>query len=100
MIPFDFRQIASYFQTKPVLKAYIFGSYARDEATSTSDLDILVELDYEHNGADFDNWMQMKEDLSKIAGMKIDLVSVGGLSNYFASTINQEKRLFYEKKME
>jgi hypothetical protein len=100
MTPFDFRELASYFQSKPILKAYVFGSYARNEATAKSDLDILVELDYDHNGADFDNWIQMKEDLTRIAGRKIDLVSYGGLKNYFASTINQEKRLFYKKKVE
>ena len=29
-----------------MLKAYIFGSYARNEADVDSDIDLLVELDY------------------------------------------------------
>ena len=40
------KTIRTYFQDKPVLKAYLFGSYARGEADRKSDVDILVELDY------------------------------------------------------
>lgn len=40
------RQIQDYFKTQPVLKAYLFGSYVRGEATEESDVDLLVELDY------------------------------------------------------
>lgn len=35
-----------YFRTRPVLKAYLFGSYVRGEADNKSDIDILVDLDY------------------------------------------------------
>ena len=38
--------IQNYFKDKPVLKAYLFGSFARGGANSKSDFDILVELDY------------------------------------------------------
>ena len=38
--------ISDYFQNKPVLKAYLFGSYVRGEASEQSDIDILIELDY------------------------------------------------------
>lgn len=38
--------IRAYFEDKPVLRAYLFGSVARDEGDEESDIDILVELDY------------------------------------------------------
>jgi predicted nucleotidyltransferase len=38
--------IKSYFKTRPVLKAYLFGSYVRGVADNKSDIDILVDLDY------------------------------------------------------
>ncbi|MBA4260300.1 MAG: nucleotidyltransferase, partial [Chitinophaga sp.] len=38
--------IKNYFKTKPVLKAYLFRSQVRDVANSSSDVDILVDLDY------------------------------------------------------
>ncbi len=44
--------LQQYFVNKPVYKAYLFGSTARNEQDSKSDIDILVELDYE-GGADY-----------------------------------------------
>lgn len=38
-------KIAEYFKTQPVLKAWLFGSFARGEETMDSDVDILVEYD-------------------------------------------------------
>ena len=40
------KQIAEYFKTQPVLKAWLFGSYARGEETDDSDVDILIVLDH------------------------------------------------------
>ena len=40
------KTIQDYFKTQPVLKAWLFGSYARGEETPDSDVDILVDLDY------------------------------------------------------
>ncbi|MBP3286438.1 MAG: nucleotidyltransferase domain-containing protein [Prevotella sp.] len=34
-------KIAEYFKTQPVLKAWLFGSFARGEETPESDVDIL-----------------------------------------------------------
>lgn len=39
------KTIAEYFKTQPVLKAWLFGSFARGEETPSSDVDILVLLD-------------------------------------------------------
>ena len=40
------KMIKSYLTDKPVKEAYLFGSYVRGDADATSDIDILVELDY------------------------------------------------------
>ncbi|MBQ1797713.1 MAG: nucleotidyltransferase domain-containing protein, partial [Prevotella sp.] len=37
--------IAEYFKTQPVLKAWLFGSFARGEERPDSDVDLLVEFD-------------------------------------------------------
>ena len=36
------QQIADYFKTQPVLKAWLLGSYARGEERKDSDIDILI----------------------------------------------------------
>ena len=48
----------------------LFGSAARGEATETSDLDFIVELEKKT----FDNYMDLKEYLEEMFGCKVDLV--------------------------
>ena len=36
------RKIAEYFKTQPVLKAWLFGSFARGEEREDSDVDLLI----------------------------------------------------------
>ena len=89
-------KIADFFEDKPVTRAFIFGSVARGESTPQSDLDILVDLDYE-NGADFFTFLDMQEQLSALVGVKVDLVSSNGLSKFIKPIIDREKKLIYEK---
>ena len=85
--------IKSYFRTRPVLKAYLFGSYVRGEADEKSDIDILVDLDYTQSiGLQF---IQMKLDLENLLNSKVDLVSSNGLSKYIKPVIDSEKQLIY-----
>ncbi len=87
--------IRKYFKTRPVLKAYLFGSYARNEADSQSDIDILVDLDYSQRiGLQF---IQMKIDLEKLLNNKVDLISSNGLSPYIKPIVENEKQLIYAK---
>ena len=91
-----YRQIiADYFRDKPVLKAYLFGSFVRGEATEQSDIDILVELDYTQSiGLGF---VQMQFDLQEKLLKKVDLVSERALSKFMKPLIEQEKELIYAR---
>jgi predicted nucleotidyltransferase len=74
----EIRMIAEYFRNKPVLRAFLFGSFSRGEAEENSDVDILVELDYsKHIGLGF---VGMKLDLENRLHKKIDLVSINSIS--------------------
>jgi hypothetical protein len=87
--------IKKYFETRPVLKAYLFGSFARNEADFQSDIDILVDLDYSQRiGLQF---IQMKIDLEKLLNSKVDLVSSNGLSKYIKPIVENEKQLIYAR---
>lgn len=87
--------IKHYFKNKPVLKAYLFGSYVNGKADHTSDIDILVDLDYSQKiGLQF---IQMKLDLEKLLHNKVDLVSSKGLSKYVKPIVEGEKQLIYAK---
>ena len=87
--------INNYFRARPVLKAYLFGSYVRGEANDRSDIDILVDLDYSQKiGLQF---VQMKIDLEKLLNANVDLVSSNGLSEYFRPFVDSEKQLIYAR---
>jgi uncharacterized protein len=87
--------IKEYFRTRPVLKAYLFGSYGRGEANYQSDIDILVDLDYNQKiGLGF---VQMQIDLENILKTKVDLVSSNGLSKYIKPIVDGEKQLIYAR---
>ncbi len=84
-----------YFRARPVLKAYLFGSYVRGEADNKSDIDILVDLDYSQKiGLQF---VQMKIDLEKLLNANVDLVSSNGLSEYIKPLVDSEKQLIYAR---
>ena len=91
----DIKLIRSYFEDKPVLRAYLFGSFSRNEASKDSDIDILVELDYtKHIGMGFVN---MKLDLEEKLHKKVDLVSSNAISQLISPFINKDKQLIYER---
>jgi len=88
-------QINGFFKSKPVLRAYLFGSEARNESEENSDIDILVELDYSKPiGLEF---VRMQLELEEILHKKVDLLSSRGISKYIQPYINQDKILIYEK---
>lgn len=91
----NIEKVKIYLTDKPVLKAYLFGSYVRGEATENSDVDLLVELDYSQKiGLQF---IQMQLDLEDLLGKKVDLVSTKGISKYIEPIINKEKKLIYAR---
>ena len=87
--------IQKYFKDKPVFKAFIFGSYARGDAGTKSDYDILVELDYSKKiGLEF---IQMRIDLVNMLKADVDLVSDKSLSKYIRPYVEKDKILIYER---
>lgn len=88
-------QMRHYFSTQPVLKAYLFGSFSRNEETPESDVDILVELDRSRPvGLRF---FGMVDDLQAMLGRKVDLVSEGTLLPFATQSANRDKLLIYER---
>jgi len=87
--------IRNYFQTKPVLKAFLFGSVARGNNDVQSDIDILVELGEE---ADLFDFIAMQQELECILHTTVDLVSSRGISPHILPFIEKDKQLIYERK--
>ena len=88
--------IADYFKTQPVLKAWLFGSYARGEDTPESDVDILVEFDHSSPIGLF-AYARMWRELQERLGLNVDLVEEGTLKPFAIDSANRDKKLVYER---
>jgi predicted nucleotidyltransferase len=62
----------------------IFGSVARDESKSDSDVDVLVTME---PGRTLFDLIALEQDLEELLGRPVDVVSVTGLSPYLRSRI-------------
>jgi predicted nucleotidyltransferase len=65
----------SLFQKYPIKELAIFGSYARNEQSPTSDLDLLVEF-HSRVGSEF---IELGDELEDLLGIKVELVSKKGI---------------------
>jgi len=92
--------VADYFKTQPVLKAWLFGSYARGEETPRSDVDILFVPD--RSGKPFTLFTHggMYMDLKELLGREVDLIVDGTLRPYAVESANRDKILIYERTSE
>ena len=69
---------------RTIIKSYsvtylaLFGSFARDEAKATSDLDLLVEF---QGKVTFDKYMDLKLFLEDNLGLSVDLVTKKNVKN-------------------
>ena len=86
------KAIADYFKTQPVLKAWLFGSYARGEATPESDIDFRVDR------GDMKDLLSLGDlfcDLEDGFDKKLDVLTTQMLSPAFLQSIRPEEVLIY-----
>ena len=86
--------IADYFETQPVLKAWLFGSYSRGEQREDSDIDILIVPD---EGVGLFKLSGMHLDLQDILKAEVDLVTEKGLMPFARESADHDKILIYER---
>lgn len=90
-------QISQYLSTQPVLKAWVFGSFARGEEQPDSDIDLLVRFDRKNAKIGLFKYASIITDLENLLHRKVDLVEEGALLPFAERTANQDKRLIYER---
>lgn len=92
--------IRDFCRRRPVVRAYVFGSFARGDAHEQSDVDLLLELDYSQLDAlDFLAWPQL---LRRRLKKKVDIVSglkpTGIASTRFYERVMADRQQVYEAK--
>jgi predicted nucleotidyltransferase len=70
-----------------VISLALFGSTARNEATPSSDVDILVDF---NSPPTFDQYMETRFFLEDILGRKVDLVTLDGLRPLIRTEVEKE----------
>lgn len=90
------KKIRKYFiNQKTVKKAWLFGSYARDDHDIDSDIDILVQVPDKKSFTLFD-LAEIKHQLEKLIPAKVDVVMQGALNPEILKRITPELILIYE----
>ena len=90
------KMIAEYFKTQPILKAWLFGSFARGEETPDSDIDLLVVYD-ENARVSLLKHTAMIVDLETILNRPVDIVEDGTLLPFAVESANRDKKLIYKR---
>jgi predicted nucleotidyltransferase len=86
--------VTEFFQDKPVKRVYLFGSYARGEADEDSDVDLLVDLDYDKKiGLQYFGWAYYLEQLLK---KKVDVASFNEINSRLMKRIEPEIEMMYD----
>lgn len=70
-----------------VARIGVFGSFARGEATESSDVDILVEFS---RRVDLFHFISLQDHLAEILGRKVDLTTPGALKPLLKDQILKE----------
>lgn len=91
------QQIAEYFKIQPVLRAWMFGSFARGEKTEDSDVDILVEYD-KNARISLLTISHMMGEQEKSTGRRVDLIEEDCLMPFAVESANRDKQLIYERR--
>ena len=92
-------QVAAACKQAGARRLYVFGSAVRPDFDSTSsDLDFLVELDDLPPAKYADSYFSLKENLERLFGRKVDLVTERNLENpYFRKRVLAERQSVYAR---
>ena len=71
----------------PIRSLALFGSRVRDDATASSDLDVLVEF---AQPVALSSFLALEARLAAITGLRVDLVSAAALKPYIGERVRAE----------
>ncbi len=88
-------RLRNYFQSQPVERVWLFGSFSRGEEKEGSDLDFLVEFS---KGIKIGlQYFRIISDLELLSDRQVDLAEPHMIDPRVSANINNEKILIYER---
>ena len=88
--------VVAYLKSQPVKKAWLFGSFAEGDATADSDVDFLIEYDYNEKIGILKH-AEIILELESILGKVVDLVPVEALRETLRPYVDSNKIKIYER---
>ncbi len=92
-----FQKINAYLSHELIDKAWVFGSFSRNEENENSDIDLLVQFSKDKKITLF-YYLRLKNKLENLTGKKVDLVEAGQLKSFAKDSFEKDKILIYERK--
>lgn len=89
-------KLKTYLANSPIQKAWLFGSFAREEAKFNSDIDLLIQLKKSAK-IDLLDYIGITYELEDLLERNVDVVQEGTLSKNIEQIVNNEKILIYEE---
>ena len=87
-------KIVSYLKQYHPSMVGVFGSYARNEQTKFSDIDVLIDF---KSALSLLQIVHIEQELSEILGIKVDLVTMASLKNAkIKEYIKKDLQVIYE----
>ena len=89
------RKILPILKRQGVLRAAVFGSFARGEETKNSDIDFLMEI---AKNKTFFDLVGLKIEMEDKLGRKVDIVEYEAINPLIKKEVLKEQKKIYEKK--
>ena len=91
--PFDSEKLIAICRENDVAMLGVFGSVSRGEATSQSDIDLLVKFAKRKGLLAL---VRLERELSEAAGKKVDLLTEAAISPYIRENILGDLQVIYD----
>ena len=94
-LPIDRHDIAVLCRRHHIRRLSVFGSALRDDFSTASDVDILVEFEREHTpGFGF---IDVQDELAQLLGRRVDLSTAGFLDTAVRERVDAEAQTLYDR---
>ena len=91
------KQILPILKRNDVIKAAVFGSFARGDAKKRSDVDLLIKFRPRSTKSLLD-LVRLQFELEDKLGRKIDVVTYNSINHLLKDIILNEQKIIYEKR--
>jgi uncharacterized protein len=89
-----YKNIVDFLAQEGASEVSVFGSFARNEEKSSSDIDILVEFERKMGLIEF---CGIERRLSDLVGRKVDLLTKSSLSTLIEPFVENDRQIIYQK---